>query len=178
MLREEPDLARQVSADGITPLWWLPDDEARAIAIAEMLLAAGADPSIRSRDGHTAADWAWRRGMTAVAQRLAVGGQSPSWPAMPPPASPDYAKLDALAHDLFYAFESGNAESPARLTEYAGREATWDQLRRLAREQLNVLGREERPVGYFSIDHARLLVARREGFKDWAALEASFRASN
>jgi ankyrin repeat protein len=40
--------------DGITPLWWLPDDEAKAMEIVEMLLAAGADPAIRSREGRTA----------------------------------------------------------------------------------------------------------------------------
>jgi ankyrin repeat protein len=70
VLREEPDLARQVSPGGITPLWWLPDDEPTAMAILAMLLAAGADASIKSRDGHTAADRARQRGMIAVAQAL------------------------------------------------------------------------------------------------------------
>lgn len=70
VLHESPELARQVSDEGVTPLWWLPDDDEKAMEIVELLLAAGADPSVRSRDGRTAADWARRRGMTAVAERL------------------------------------------------------------------------------------------------------------
>jgi ankyrin repeat protein len=85
VLREQPELAKQVSPEGITPLWWLPEDESKAMAIVEMLLAAGADPAVKSRDGHTAADWAWNRGMMAVAQRLAVGNTPPSWEALPTP---------------------------------------------------------------------------------------------
>jgi len=37
---------------------------------AELLLAAGANPSAKSKDGRTAADWARRRGMHDVAVRL------------------------------------------------------------------------------------------------------------
>jgi uncharacterized protein len=72
VLRAEPDLAKQVSARGITPLWWLPDDEAKALEIVDMLLEAGADPSIRSQEGRTAMDWALQRGMAAVAEKIAV----------------------------------------------------------------------------------------------------------
>lgn len=70
VLRESPALARQVTDEGVTPLWWLPDDDDKAMQIVELLLAEGADPSIKSRDGRTAADWARRRGMTAIAERL------------------------------------------------------------------------------------------------------------
>ena len=31
LLKEEPDLARAVTRDGHTPLWWLPDDDQQAI---------------------------------------------------------------------------------------------------------------------------------------------------
>jgi ankyrin repeat protein len=72
VLGVEPELARQVTKDGITPLWWLPDDEEKALAIVEMLLAAGADPASRSREGRTAMDWALKRGMVDVARRLAL----------------------------------------------------------------------------------------------------------
>ena len=51
VLAAEPELARQVTKDGITPLWWLPDDDGKAMEIVEMLLAAGADPAMRSREG-------------------------------------------------------------------------------------------------------------------------------
>ena len=70
ILAEDPSRARLVDEEGITPLWWLPDDEAKAMQIVELLLAAGADPSLKSTDGRTAADWARRRGMRDVAERL------------------------------------------------------------------------------------------------------------
>ena len=54
--------------DGV--MRWLPDDEAKAMQIVELLLAAGGDPSAKSKDGRTAADWARRRGMRDVAARL------------------------------------------------------------------------------------------------------------
>ncbi len=71
VLRENPDLAKQTTQEGITPLWWLPDDEDKAMEIVELLLAAGADPAQRSVKGGTAAAWARTRGMTAIARRLA-----------------------------------------------------------------------------------------------------------
>jgi hypothetical protein len=70
ILAEDPSLARVSSPNGITPLFWLPDDDAVAMEIVELLLAAGADPSKKSKDGTTAADWARRRGMRDVAARL------------------------------------------------------------------------------------------------------------
>jgi ankyrin repeat protein len=74
LLAEEPGLAGQVDEEGITPLWWLPEDEAKAMQLVERLLAAGADPSVKSKDGRTAADWAGRRGMNEVAARLGATG--------------------------------------------------------------------------------------------------------
>jgi uncharacterized protein len=70
ILTEDPSRARVVTKDGHTPLWWLPDDEAKAMQIAELLLAAGADPSAKNTNGDTAADWVRRRGMRDVATRL------------------------------------------------------------------------------------------------------------
>jgi len=70
ILTENPNLATRVSEDGITPLWWLPDDEGKAMQIVELLLAAGADPSMKNKEGRTAADWARRRGMRGLAARL------------------------------------------------------------------------------------------------------------
>ena len=52
------------------PLKWLPDDEARALDVVELLLAHGADPTVRSSEGLTAADYAARRGLEAAAARL------------------------------------------------------------------------------------------------------------
>ena len=70
ILTEDPRRAQAISRDGSTPLWWLPDDEAKAMRIVELLLAAGADPSAKNKEGGTAADWARRRGMHDVATRL------------------------------------------------------------------------------------------------------------
>lgn len=70
LITEEPGLARQVDENGMTSLWWLPDDEAEAETLVDTLLKAGADPSVKSKDGSTAAESALRRGLNAVADRL------------------------------------------------------------------------------------------------------------
>jgi uncharacterized protein len=70
ILAEDTSPAREVAPDGSTPLWWLPDDEERALVLADLLIAAGADPAAKNGSGRTAADWARRRGMFAVARRL------------------------------------------------------------------------------------------------------------
>jgi ankyrin repeat protein len=70
ILADDSSRATLVDENGITPLWWLPDDEGQAMQIVEQLLGAGADPSAKSKDGRSAADWARRRGMRDVAARL------------------------------------------------------------------------------------------------------------
>jgi ankyrin repeat protein len=70
VLAEDPWRAREKSPRGYTPLWWLPDDEAAAGEIVELLIAAGADPKAKNDEGRTAADWARRRGMRDIAARL------------------------------------------------------------------------------------------------------------
>jgi ankyrin repeat protein len=59
---------------GETPLFALPDGEDSALEVAELLLAAGADPTRRNRAGQTPADKARARGLAEVAERLAVAG--------------------------------------------------------------------------------------------------------
>ena len=70
LVAEDPRRARAVGTSGHTALWWLPDEEDAALALVDLLLAAGVDPSARDREGRTAADQARRRGMLAVAARL------------------------------------------------------------------------------------------------------------
>jgi ankyrin repeat protein len=72
LLAEEPKLVTQVDENGITPLWWLPDDETRAKELVDTLLKAGANPAARNKDGVTAADSARRRGLDAAADRLSL----------------------------------------------------------------------------------------------------------
>ena len=69
LLRVEPELAKAHEA-GNTPLMWLPDDEERAAEAARLLLAYGADPSVVSEDGRTAAQIAASRGLDDVAALL------------------------------------------------------------------------------------------------------------
>jgi uncharacterized protein len=69
VLAAEPRLAKSRGEDE-TPLMWLPDDEPRAIEIADMLLAGGADPAVRNKQGQTAADLANIRGLDGVAALL------------------------------------------------------------------------------------------------------------
>jgi uncharacterized protein len=70
ILAENPDLARRDNRLRGTPLWALPDDEATALQIVDLLLNAGADPAVTTEEGHTPADWARRRGMESVARRI------------------------------------------------------------------------------------------------------------
>jgi ankyrin repeat protein len=78
VLREEPERARAL-AEGHTPLMWLtPDDEERAVEIAKLFIAYGADPSLRAKNGETAADRAERLGMFELAELLRAPSPSTS----------------------------------------------------------------------------------------------------
>jgi ankyrin repeat protein len=70
VLAEDPRRGQLVNREGYTPLWWLPDDEEKAMQAVELLLAAGASASARNKNGETAANWARRRGLRSVAARL------------------------------------------------------------------------------------------------------------
>ncbi len=68
VLNEEPKLAK--AGDGNAPLMWLPEDEPRAIEIVELLVAHGADPKIRNKEGLTASDCAEKRGLYDASELL------------------------------------------------------------------------------------------------------------
>jgi uncharacterized protein len=70
VLRDEPERAREVAPHGVTPLWFLPDDEERAVEVVELFLACGADPAVRLKDGTTAADAARKEGLDRTADVL------------------------------------------------------------------------------------------------------------
>jgi len=69
LLSEKPDLAKSLD-EGSTPLMWLPDDEALAVEAVELLMSHGADPSVRSEEEKTAADYADRRALYDAAELL------------------------------------------------------------------------------------------------------------
>jgi ankyrin repeat protein len=72
VLEEDPARGR-VSWEGDTPLMWLPPhDEHVATEAARLLLASGADPTLRNKNGQTAADRAERMGMFGLAALLSA----------------------------------------------------------------------------------------------------------
>lgn len=76
VLAAEPDLGKIVNANSETPLMRLSDDEALAGHIVELLLAHGADPTIRNQQGKTAAEIANRRGLDRAAGLLRASSGS------------------------------------------------------------------------------------------------------
>jgi ankyrin repeat protein len=70
VMAAEPARAREMGSNGRTALWWLPNDEDLAMQVVELLLAHGADPSVKAHDGTTAADAARAIGLERVARRL------------------------------------------------------------------------------------------------------------
>jgi uncharacterized protein len=73
VLAETPALANHLlaSVDQPTPLFCLPDDEHDAAAVAEVLLAHGANPATRNAAGSTAEEAARRRGLDEAADLMA-----------------------------------------------------------------------------------------------------------
>jgi ankyrin repeat protein len=69
ILVRHPERAK-TSWEGETLLMWLPDDDARAMEIVQLLLSLGANPSVKNERGQTAADRAERRGMFEIAALL------------------------------------------------------------------------------------------------------------
>ncbi len=70
LLAERPDAAR-ATGDGETLLMWLPpDDESRALELAQLLLDHGADATVRDPQNMTAADRAEQNAMFEVAALL------------------------------------------------------------------------------------------------------------
>ncbi len=70
----EPALANFASPTfGTTPLFVLPDDEEEALEMTEFLLAHGADPSLRNKEGVTAEEAARKRGLVDAADLMRDG---------------------------------------------------------------------------------------------------------
>jgi ankyrin repeat protein len=69
LLAEDPALSSRPSR-GELPLFCLPDDDERAVEVAELLLAHGADASVQNTEGLTPAEVALRRGLEEVVDLL------------------------------------------------------------------------------------------------------------
>ena len=162
VLAEDPERAR-VSGGGHTPLMWLqPDDEPRAMAVAKLLIANGADPSPTNNDGMTAADRAERLGMFELAAMLRR--------ASTPEARAGVERLQSMASILLDAYRTGTPEAMERLWAHTWHRRSWEAMRRYV--QLD-LGRPPKTEGEdvpISLDDARWLVARDNGFTTWADL--------
>jgi uncharacterized protein len=70
LLAEEPDRANREDRRGEPGLFCLPDDEGKAVEIAELLLSFGADPTFRNPMDQTPAQAARRRGLDDAAALL------------------------------------------------------------------------------------------------------------
>ena len=145
----EPRLAK--ASWETTPLFWLPDDEEKALAIAKLFLEHGADPSFRNKkDGTTSAGVARKRGMHRVA-----------------------ALLDAasLAQDFVNAYEHDEA-ALQRLNVHYKRSFTFEDVRaEIWRRVYAFRERSSRvPKNYLRLDEAQMLIAQDAGFGSWDAL--------
>jgi len=63
-----------VPAIGGTPLFVLPDDEDRAVDMAEFLMARGADPRAKNKEGETPEQTARKRGLDDAADVIREAG--------------------------------------------------------------------------------------------------------
>jgi len=67
LLAEDRALASAITRGGEAPLFALPDDDERAVDVAELLLAHGADPTVKNDAGLTPAEVAQKRGLEDAA---------------------------------------------------------------------------------------------------------------
>ncbi len=71
LLAEDPSLARLPTRNGALPLFCLPIADEQAVEVVELLLAHGADPSVKNAEGRTPAEVARRSGLEEAAEILA-----------------------------------------------------------------------------------------------------------
>jgi uncharacterized protein len=77
LLTDEPDRANRQDRPGEPALFCLPDDEEKAVEVAELLLSFGADPTHRNPLGQTPAEVARRRGLDDAAAILEEAAKHP-----------------------------------------------------------------------------------------------------
>jgi ankyrin repeat protein len=149
--------------------------------MVEFLLRRGARPELpEDPPWATPMAWARRRGHEDVIRVLE------RFQASELPPSPSWQSLEGLANDLVTAFASGDERALANIRKHfrLDRHLTWDrpalevQVRRLRsaiEERLDQMGEPRERSDALSLAHARLLIARSEGYADWTALMAELR---
>jgi hypothetical protein len=149
--------------------------------MVEFLLRLGARPELpEDPPWATPMAWARRRGHEDVIRVLE------RFQASELPPSPSWQSLEGLANDLVTAFASGDERALANIRKHfrLDRHLTWDrpalevQVRRLRsaiEERLDQMGEPRERSDALSLAHARLLIARSEGYADWTALMAELR---
>ncbi len=166
IVRENPARAKVVS-EGNTPLMWLPiDDEGNAMELAALLIANGADATLRNEEGHTAAHRAARMGMFALADLLQKAELRKQRPSL--------EQYQAMADVLLEAYRTGTPEAMERLYQFSGNRRSWESMRTYL--QLDLGKRPSLEGGALDveldIDDARHAVARTHSFASWRELEA------
>lgn len=166
VLRADPNSAT-VSGE-TTPLFWLPDDDEQAAAMAAAFLEHGADAGFRRRtDGETAADIARRRGLVRAAEMLEAATSG----AASDGESPGQARYRQAAADFVAAYE-GDTAALERLNAHYGRQFTQDDLRaEIWRRVYAFRQRSSRlPKNYLALEEAQTVVAQDAGHGSWEAL--------
>jgi ankyrin repeat protein len=152
-----------------TPLFWLPEDEHKALEIVKLFLEHGADPIFRSRnDGWTAADIARKRGMGQVAALLDAARGAVSDPERD---RREYllAAYEQSARDLVTVSESEDAQALERLGRHFDRIISYEFVRTGLRRRADGVRLE--------LDEAREIIANNSGFDNWAAFLKSVAVS-
>jgi ankyrin repeat protein len=168
VLRAEPELARQRWSDGLTPLWWLPNDDARAVEVVELLLAHGADPAVKSARGTTAADYARKRGLDRAADILIAAATGISGLTRD--------EYDGIADDFTAAYDTGDATALQRLNARFQRRFTQEDVRAAVWRRVRRVREAQGDASAFQIDEARDFVARLTGFGGWDELTTAIEA--
>jgi ankyrin repeat protein len=191
ILATEPERAKEVSENGITLLWSLPDDETRAVEIVELLLSHGADPSSRAKDRTTAADAARKRGLdrtadileAAAASTHAHGEQNPGAEGSHDEHGHEAEgglgeQYESLANDLANIYASGDPAALQRFNAHYERSFSADDVRAAVWRSVRTVREAKGSAEAFGVPEARTLVARLAGFGGWANLIKALEAGS
>jgi hypothetical protein len=142
---------------------WLPGDTL-AVETVKLFLVHGADPSIKNREGLTAADLDSKRGLDRAAELLRAQ------PAGETTGSSFAGEgFEDLARDLVNAYDSGDPAAIQRLNGFRGRTSTWNDLRADVWHSVYKVRQAKGRGGCFELADAKEFLAREAGFGNWTA---------